>query len=54
VLAAAGGMAGLALGAGGAQMLHFMVPALPVHTPWSYVVLAEGLAIAIGLLAGAS
>jgi len=52
VLAAAGGMAGLVLGAGGAQLLHFMVPALPVHTPWSYVLLAEGLAISIGLLAG--
>jgi len=52
VLAAIGGLAGLVLGAGGAQMLHFMVPELPVHTPWSYVLLAEGLAISIGLLAG--
>ncbi len=52
VLAAIGGLAGLVLGAGGAQMLHFIVPELPVHTPWSYVLLAEGLAVSIGLLAG--
>jgi putative ABC transport system permease protein len=25
---------------------------LPVHTPWAYVVLAEALAVVIGLLAG--
>ena len=29
-----------------------MFPALPVYTPLSYVILAESLAIAIGLLAG--
>ncbi|HEY4732490.1 MAG TPA: ABC transporter permease, partial [Gammaproteobacteria bacterium] len=28
------------------------VPALPVHTPISYVLMAEGLAIIIGMLAG--
>jgi len=52
VLAAVGGLAGLVLGAGGAQLLHVLVPALPVHTPWTYVALAEGIAIIIGLLAG--
>ncbi len=52
VLAAAGGLAGLALGIGGAQLLHRFVPALPVHTPIAYVVLAELLAAAIGLAAG--
>lgn len=52
VLAAIGGVAGLILGAGGAQLLHLLVPALPVHTPWEYVALAEALAIAIGLVAG--
>lgn len=51
-LAALGGMAGLALGVGGGWLLHFMVPALPVHTPWSYVLLAEVLAVSIGLLSG--
>jgi putative ABC transport system permease protein len=52
VLAAIGGLAGMALGAGGAQLIHFFLPALPVHTPWFYVLLAEMLAAAIGLLAG--
>jgi putative ABC transport system permease protein len=28
------------------------LPALPVHTPLSFVLLAEGIAIAIGLAAG--
>ncbi len=52
VLAGIGGLAGLALGIGGAAVLSFAVPALPVHTPWLYVILAECLAICIGLIAG--
>ena len=52
VLAALGGLAGLFLGVGGAWLLGSLVPALPVHTPWSYVLLAEGLAALIGLFAG--
>jgi putative ABC transport system permease protein len=52
VLAAIGGLAGMALGAGGAQLIRVFVPALPVHTPLFYVLLAEVLAAAIGLLAG--
>ncbi|HHM05677.1 MAG TPA: FtsX-like permease family protein [Gammaproteobacteria bacterium] len=52
VLAALGGAAGLALGMGGAQVLHWAIPALPVHTPMWYVLLAETLATAIGLIAG--
>ncbi|MBW1939030.1 MAG: ABC transporter permease [Deltaproteobacteria bacterium] len=52
VLAAIGGLAGMAIGAGGAQLIHFFLPALPVHTPWFYVLLAEMLAAAIGLIAG--
>lgn len=52
VMAAMGGMAGLIMGAGGAWLLGKLVPALPTHTPWSYVVLAELLATAVGLLAG--
>ena len=51
-LAAAGGIAGLVLGIGGARLLHVAVPALPVFTPWSYVLLAEALALAVGLAAG--
>ena len=51
-LSAIGGAMGLALGFGLAQIIHLAVPALPVHTPLTFVFLAEGIAIAIGLLAG--
>jgi len=51
-LAAAGGLAGLVVGIGGAWLLHWLIPALPTHTYWSYALLAEGLSILIGLLAG--
>jgi len=52
VLASLGGLAGLVIGAGGAWLLGKIVPALPTHTSLSYVLLAEGLASLIGLLAG--
>lgn len=52
VLAAVGGLAGLALGVGVAHLLHAGLPALPVHTPMRYVVMAEALATVIGLAAG--
>jgi putative ABC transport system permease protein len=52
VLAAVGGLSGLVLGIGIAQLLHLALPALPVHTPMLYVVLAETTAVIIGLLAG--
>jgi len=51
-LSALGGLFGLILGIGLAQLIHFALPALPVHTPLSFVLLAEGIAIAIGLTAG--
>ena len=51
-VAAIGGLSGLALGTGIAWLLHFFLPALPVHTPLSYVLMAEVVAVAIGLLAG--
>ena len=51
-LSAIGGMVGLALGVGLAQLLHLLVPALPVKTPISFVIYAEIVAVAIGLLAG--
>lgn len=51
-LSALGGLFGLLLGVGLAQLIHFVVPALPVHTPLSFVLLAEGIAVAIGLAAG--
>jgi putative ABC transport system permease protein len=51
-LSALGGLLGLLLGIGLAQAIHFAVPALPVHTPLSFVLLAEAVAISIGLAAG--
>ncbi len=51
-LSALGGFLGLALGIGLAQAIHLAVPALPVHTPLSFVLLAELVAISIGLAAG--
>ncbi|MBI1173753.1 MAG: FtsX-like permease family protein [Sideroxydans sp.] len=52
LLAAAGGLGGLALGIGIAQGLHFIFPALPVYTPVFFAVLAEFSAVAVGLVAG--
>ena len=51
-LSALGGIVGLALGFGLAQLIHLLVPALPVQTPLSFVIYAELVAIVIGLLAG--
>lgn len=51
-LSALGGVMGLALGIGIAQLAHLAFPALPVETPLSFVVLAEAVAVAIGLVAG--
>ena len=52
VLAAMGGIAGLAMGWTIAQALRAFVPALPIHTPWTYAVIAEVSAVLVGLLAG--
>ena len=52
LLAAAGGLAGLALGFGLARLLHAIFPGLPVTTPGLYAVLAEVIAVSIGLAAG--
>ncbi len=51
-LSALGGVMGLLLGIGLAQAIRLFVPALPVHTPIAFVLLAESIAVAIGLLAG--
>jgi putative ABC transport system permease protein len=52
ILASMGGLAGLVLGVGGAWLLGFLVPALPTHISWTYIIAAELLAAGIGLLAG--
>ena len=52
MLSAMGGVMGLVIGIGIAQGLHQLVPALPVHTPWLFAVLAELTAVSIGLAAG--
>ena len=52
LLSALGGAAGLALGWSIAVLLELTFPALPVHTPWAYAVLAELVAVGVGLAAG--
>ncbi|PKO83860.1 MAG: peptide ABC transporter permease [Betaproteobacteria bacterium HGW-Betaproteobacteria-11] len=52
LLAALGGLAGLGLGFALIGVIRLAVPQLPVHTPFSFVLLAELLAIGIGLAAG--
>lgn len=52
VLAALGGFVGLVVGIGGAKLLTFFLPALPVHISWDYLIAAELLAIVIGVIAG--
>jgi putative ABC transport system permease protein len=52
LLSALGGVLGLMLGWFGAEAIHFFVPAIPTHTPWHFVLLAELLAVLVGLAAG--
>lgn len=52
VLSGLGGALGLALGWSLAVLIHFAVPAIPAHTPWHFVLMAEGLALFIGIVAG--
>lgn len=52
LLALLGGLAGLAAGLGGAWLVAILVPALPVHIAWGFVLAAEASAALIGLLAG--
>jgi len=51
-LSAIGGIAGLILGGGAAVIVNWVIPALPTHLSFDYIVLAEGVAVAIGLVAG--
>jgi putative ABC transport system permease protein len=52
LLATAGGFLGLLVGFGLAQVIHAAVPALPVHTPLLYALLALVLSFVVGLLSG--
>jgi len=52
MLAALGGLLGLILGMGLAQLLRLVLPALPVHTPWNFALAALAMSAVIGLLAG--
>lgn len=52
LLAAVGGAAGLILGVVLARLLTLVIPALPISTPWWFALLAEGMAIVVGLAAG--
>jgi putative ABC transport system permease protein len=52
VLSAAGGVLGLAIGVGLAQLIRLAAPGLPVSTPVAFAVLAELSAVLIGLAAG--
>lgn len=52
LLSALGGATGLLLALSIAELIHFIVPAIPVHTPWHYVLMAEALAVIVGLVAG--
>ncbi|WP_028584805.1 ABC transporter permease [Desulfogranum mediterraneum] len=51
LLAALGGAAGLAAGLSCGLLIHTFVPLLPVHTPYHFVLLAELLAMGIGVIA---
>jgi putative ABC transport system permease protein len=51
-LAALGGVAGLVLGVGGAWLLAWAVPGLPVRLDPEFIFLAELLAVLVGLAAG--
>jgi len=51
-LAVLGGLAGFAVGAGSAWIIGRAVPALPTHTAWDFVLVAEVVAGLIGLAAG--
>jgi putative ABC transport system permease protein len=52
LLSLMGGVMGLVLGMGLARLLTLAVPALPVHTPFLFVVLAVGVSLGVGLLSG--
>ena len=52
VLSMLGGLSGLAIGTTIAWLLKMLVSDLPVKTQWSYVLVAFGVSVLIGLAAG--
>jgi putative ABC transport system permease protein len=52
VLSGFGGMLGILTGIAVARAIQLWVPALPVHTPLLYVVVALAISVAVGLLSG--
>ncbi|MFW2373560.1 MAG: ABC transporter permease [Gammaproteobacteria bacterium] len=52
LLSAIGGVLGLLLGWSISELVHIIIPAIPVHTPWHFALLAVVLAMMVGLLAG--
>ena len=51
-LATLGGLLGVVVGTGICALIRMAVPGLPVHTPPEFVVLAVGVSLTVGLLAG--
>ncbi|MEE8249050.1 MAG: FtsX-like permease family protein, partial [Gammaproteobacteria bacterium] len=52
LLAGLGGLAGLVAGLGIVSLIHITIPAMPAQVAPVYVVLAEVIAVVIGLIAG--
>lgn len=52
ILSLFGGLFGLFIGVSIAQLLRLALPALPVHTPWAFVIGALIISVLIGLAAG--
>jgi putative ABC transport system permease protein len=52
MLSTAGGVVGLLAGMGLARVIHLLIPALPVHTPLGFVLLALAVSLVVGLASG--
>jgi putative ABC transport system permease protein len=52
LLSLTGGILGLALGMGAAQVLRVAIAGFPVHTPLLFIVLALGVSLGVGLVSG--
>ena len=52
LLSTLGGILGVTVGLGTAHLLHLYVPALPVRTPFEYVIFALTVSLFVGLVSG--